>query len=84
MIGLSSEVDLVGVQVFDAKWGRPARAKKGLYAAVLNALDTTIEYPRDARHPPPVLPPRQISDDEFSALVASKKCPYIIGVDEQR
>lgn len=33
------------VQVFDTKWGRPARSKKGLFNAVLRALDPTTVYP---------------------------------------
>lgn len=33
------------VQIFDTKWGRPARSKNGLFNAVLEGLDPTIIHP---------------------------------------
>lgn len=33
------------IQVFDTNWGRPARSKKGLFNAVLKALDPAAVHP---------------------------------------
>jgi hypothetical protein len=45
MLNIPKRLKFSVIQVFDTKWGRPARSKNGLFNAVLKALDPNIPHP---------------------------------------
>lgn len=46
LFSLPRNVTWIPVQIFDTKWGRPARSKNGLYKAILKALNSESHHRR--------------------------------------
>lgn len=65
-LGIPKRLPITLVKIFDAKWGRPARSKSGLFPAIFRALDVTVTHSRDARHLPP--PPMPYTEEESAFL----------------